>query len=220
MRYPIGFSTLGCPKWPWPKILEQAAAIGYVEPSSFEASRATWTCRSARSWRRGVWQACARISRRPISSSPISARRLACTSATRASGTSSSTKPAASSISRTTSELPTSACSRTTILTDEPHEVTLARIGDTLAELGWFAKGSGVGVLVESHGDLTDSNRPRAQSCSAASRRQAWASSGTRTTPSSRAREARPTRGRRSASGSITRTSRTRSPTARIDATC
>ena len=29
MRYPIGFSTLGCPKWPWPKVLEQAAAMGY-----------------------------------------------------------------------------------------------------------------------------------------------------------------------------------------------
>src|SRR4029079_14389639 len=42
-------------------------------------------------------------------------------------------------------------------LKDETHEGTLARIGDTLAELGWFAKGSGVGVLVESHGDITDS---------------------------------------------------------------
>ena len=42
-------------------------------------------------------------------------------------------------------------------LKDEPHDVTLARIGDTLAELGWFAKGSGVGVLVESHGDITES---------------------------------------------------------------
>src|SRR5262245_21190157 len=29
-RYPIAFSTLGCPKWPWTRVLEQAAALGYV----------------------------------------------------------------------------------------------------------------------------------------------------------------------------------------------
>jgi sugar phosphate isomerase/epimerase len=29
-RYPIGFSTLGCPKWPWARVLEQAAALGYA----------------------------------------------------------------------------------------------------------------------------------------------------------------------------------------------
>ena len=39
----------------------------------------------------------------------------------------------------------------------EPREVTIARVGGNLAELGWFARGSGVGVLVESHGEFTDS---------------------------------------------------------------
>jgi hypothetical protein len=29
-RYPIAFSTLGCPKWPWSRILEQAAGMGYA----------------------------------------------------------------------------------------------------------------------------------------------------------------------------------------------
>jgi sugar phosphate isomerase/epimerase len=42
-------------------------------------------------------------------------------------------------------------------LQDEPHPATLQRIGQTLAALGHFAQGSGVGVLMESHGDLTDS---------------------------------------------------------------
>ena len=28
--YPISFSTLGCPKWPWTRILEQAASLGYA----------------------------------------------------------------------------------------------------------------------------------------------------------------------------------------------
>ena len=39
----------------------------------------------------------------------------------------------------------------------EPREATIARVGGNLAELGWFARGSGVGVLVESHGEFTDS---------------------------------------------------------------
>ena len=39
----------------------------------------------------------------------------------------------------------------------EARDVTIARAGANLAELGWFARGSGVGVLVESHGEFTDS---------------------------------------------------------------
>ena len=29
-RLPISFSTLGCPKWPWKRVLEQASAMGYA----------------------------------------------------------------------------------------------------------------------------------------------------------------------------------------------
>ena len=29
-QYPISFSTLGCPKWPWTRILEQASSLGYA----------------------------------------------------------------------------------------------------------------------------------------------------------------------------------------------
>ena len=29
-QFPISFSTLGCPKWPWTRILEQASALGYA----------------------------------------------------------------------------------------------------------------------------------------------------------------------------------------------
>jgi sugar phosphate isomerase/epimerase len=39
----------------------------------------------------------------------------------------------------------------------EPPDATIARVGANLAELGRFARGSGVGVLVESHGEFTDS---------------------------------------------------------------
>jgi sugar phosphate isomerase/epimerase len=29
-RYPLAFSTLGCPAWPWKKVLEQADTLGYA----------------------------------------------------------------------------------------------------------------------------------------------------------------------------------------------
>jgi sugar phosphate isomerase/epimerase len=29
-RYPIAFSTLGCPAWPWKRVLEQASQLGYA----------------------------------------------------------------------------------------------------------------------------------------------------------------------------------------------
>ena len=29
-RLPISFSTLGCPKWPWKRVLEQASQMGYA----------------------------------------------------------------------------------------------------------------------------------------------------------------------------------------------
>src|SRR5436190_22221368 len=29
-RYPIAFSTLGCPAWPWKTILDQADRLGYA----------------------------------------------------------------------------------------------------------------------------------------------------------------------------------------------
>src|SRR5690349_9488746 len=29
-RLPISFSTLGCPKWPWKRVVEQASAMGFA----------------------------------------------------------------------------------------------------------------------------------------------------------------------------------------------
>jgi sugar phosphate isomerase/epimerase len=29
-RFPIAFSTLGCPKWPWKRVIEQATELGYA----------------------------------------------------------------------------------------------------------------------------------------------------------------------------------------------
>ncbi len=50
-RFPIGFSTLGCPAWTWKQILDFAQAHDYAaielrgiqKNSSCAASRKTWT---------------------------------------------------------------------------------------------------------------------------------------------------------------------------------
>ncbi len=156
MRYPIGFSTLGCPKWPWATILEQASTLGYagIELRGIEGEMD--------------------LSKRP----EFSARRLADTRKDLAAhnlvvtdlGASARLHERAPSVraqqldeARRFIDLAHNLGARyirvfpNGYFPDEPHETTLRRIGATLAELGEFARGSGVGVLMESHGDLTDS---------------------------------------------------------------
>jgi sugar phosphate isomerase/epimerase len=156
MRYPIGFSTLGCPKWPWPKVLEQAAAMGYssleirgIEGDMDLPKRPEFAARLLTDVRKDLAAkdlvitdlgASARLHERDprVREQQLDeARRFI---------------DLAHNLG-----VPWIRVFPNEYLKDEPHEVTLARIGDTLAELGWFAKGSGVGVLMESHGDITES---------------------------------------------------------------
>ena len=156
MRYPIGFSTLGCPKWPWPKVLEQAAAMGYssleirgIEGDMDLPKRPEFAARRLTDVRKD-----------------LAARDLVITdlgASARLHERDPHVREQQLDEARRFIDLahnlgvPWIRVFPNEYLKDEPHEVTLARIGDTLAELGWFAKGSGVGVLVESHGDITES---------------------------------------------------------------
>jgi sugar phosphate isomerase/epimerase len=156
MRFPIGFSTLGCPKWSWDKILEQAASLGYagielrgVEGDMDLPKRPEFSAVRIGETRRQIAEhglvvtdlgASAELHHRP---GPARERQL--------------------DDARRFIDLAHNLGSRyirvfpNGYLPDEPHQATLARIGETLASLGGFATGSGVGVLMESHGDLTDS---------------------------------------------------------------
>jgi sugar phosphate isomerase/epimerase len=156
MRYPIGFSTLGCPKWPWPKILEQAAALGYasleirgIEGDMDLPKRPEFAARRLAEVRKD-----------------LEAHELIVTdlgASARLHERESRVREEQLDEARRFIDLAHNLGARyirvfpNDYLKDEPHDVTLARIGETLAELGWFAQGSGVGVLMESHGDLTDS---------------------------------------------------------------
>ena len=155
-RYPIGFSTLGCPSWPWPKILDQAAALGYAaieirgiegemdlsKRPEFSAVRIAETRRQLADHGLIVSDlgASAHLHERP---GPAREKQL--------------------DEARRFVDLARDIGARWVrvfpngYLESEPHDATLHRIGETLAQLGWFAKGSGVGLLMESHGELTDS---------------------------------------------------------------
>ena len=156
MPHRLGFSTLGCPKWPWAKVLEQASALGYqgIELRGLEGEMD--------------------LTKRP----EFSALRLAETKRSLAdrglviTDLGSSARMHEREPSKRATQLdeaqrfidlahnlgaPWIRVFPDAYFPDEPRDHTQQRIGQTLAELGAFARGSGVGVLVESHGALTDS---------------------------------------------------------------
>ncbi len=156
MRYPIGFSTLGCPKWPWDKILEQATSLGYagielrgVEGEMDLTKRPEFAAVRVGETRKQIADrglvvtdlgASAQLHLRPgpAREQQLDEARRFIDLAHRLGA-------------RYVRVFPNG------YLPDEPHPATLQRIGQTLAALGDFCQGSGVGVLMESHGDLTDS---------------------------------------------------------------
>ena len=156
-RYPIAFSTLGCPKWPWSRILEQAAAMGYaaVELRGIEGQM-DLTKRPEFIGTR-LAQSMKDLEAVGPRRSRTSARPRACTRPSPRPARRRSTKAAASSTSRTSCTCRTSASSATRCRPGEPKASAVARVVDGLRTLGEHAKGSTVGVIIESHGDFTDS---------------------------------------------------------------
>jgi sugar phosphate isomerase/epimerase len=156
MAHRLGFSTLGCPKWPWAKVLDQASALGYqgielrglegemdlTKRPEFSALRLAETKRSLGD--RGL----------VITDLGSSARMHERERAKRAAQLDEAQRfiDLAHNLGA-----PWIRVFPDAYFPDEAHESTQQRIGQTLAELGTFARGSGVGVLMESHGALTDS---------------------------------------------------------------
>ena len=155
-RYPLSFSTLGCPKWNWRKVLDEAARLGYagIELRGLEGDmdlpkRPEFAPRQLATIRQDLRAldlvisdlgASARLherERRALEAQLDDARRFI---------------DLAHNLGA-----PWVRVFPDKFLPDEPHDVTIQRIGANLAALGEFARGSGVGVLVESHGDLTNS---------------------------------------------------------------
>ncbi len=155
-RLPIAFSTLGCPRWDWATILKRAAQYGYA---AIEL--------------RGI-QGTMDLTKRPeFSSSRLesSARELESAGLRLAGLGASARLHDAEPAVRTTQldearrfidlahrlQAPFVRVFGDRIVAGQPRQATVDRVAAGLRALGEHAKGSGVTVLLESHGDFCDS---------------------------------------------------------------
>jgi len=155
-RYRIAFSTLGCPKWPWARVLEQAAQLGYAaielrglegemdltKRPEFMGSRLSQSIKDleALDLRISDLGASARMheAEPPVRTAQLEEGKRFIDLAHRL-------------------EAPYVRVFGDKVPAGESKATTIPRIVDGLRLLGDHAKGSGVGVIIESHGDFTDS---------------------------------------------------------------
>ncbi len=155
-RYPIGFSTLGCPKWDWKTILGHAAEWGFaaVELRGLQGEMDLTKCPEFSPAR--IKASLADLAAQGLRIANLGAsanlhvpdpaeRRAQLDEAKRFIDLARQLK---------------SPCVRVfgdKWVQGEAHEVTIDRIADGLHELVAYAKGSGVTVILETHGDFPHS---------------------------------------------------------------
>jgi len=154
-RLPIGFSTLGCPAWPWRTILDVAAREGYaaIELRGLEGEMD--------------------LTKRPEFSSSLASTvadlrarnlRIACLGSSaelhhREPVERAKQLDEARRFIELASKLraPYVRVFGDKYLPDEPKTALVDRVAAALRELTGYAEGSGVTVIIESHGQVTDS---------------------------------------------------------------
>lgn len=155
-RLPISFSTLGCPKWSWSRILEQADRLGYAAIELRGIEMQMDLPRLAEFTGTRLADSVNELNARGLKISDLgaSARMHVAEPAARAKQLDEGR--------RFVDLAHQLRCPYVRVFGDEVPEgeqksVTLARVVDGLRTLGEHARGSGVGILLESHGDFTDS---------------------------------------------------------------
>jgi sugar phosphate isomerase/epimerase len=155
-RYPISFSTLGCPKWAWSRILEQAAQIGYagielrgIEGQMDLTKRPEFIGTRVAQSRKDLEALGLRIS-----DLGASARMHEAEPAVRAAQLDEGRRfiDLAHQLG-----VPYVRVFGDKVPPAEAKPAVIARVVDGLRALGEHAKSSGVAVIIESHGDFTDS---------------------------------------------------------------
>jgi sugar phosphate isomerase/epimerase len=155
-RLPISFSTLGCPKWPWTRIVEQAAAMGYsaIELRGIEGEMDL----TRRPELAGT--------RLPQSLKDLEAADLKVSdlgSSARMHESDPKIRAAQMDEGKRFVDLahqlraPYVRVFGDSLPAGQPRADVLSRVVDGLRTLGEYAKGSGVGIIIESHGDFTES---------------------------------------------------------------
>ena len=155
-RLPLGFSTLGCPDWEWQRILDFAATHGYstVELRGLQkemdlTKRAEFAPARMETTRRQLSDRGLRISCLGASANMhemVATRRAAALDEARRF----------IDLAREL-QAPYVRVFGNQFVAGVPRDDMLAHIAGGLRELGTYASGKGVTVLIESHGDFTDS---------------------------------------------------------------
>ena len=155
-RLPIGFSTLGCPKWDWKTILEQASRSGYaaielrgiqgemdlIKRPEFSGDRLNQSLKDLKALDLHIsdlGSSCRLHEFEP------SKRAVQLDEAKRFIDLAHRMKVAYVRVFGDK------------FIPEQPRAATLERVIAGLRELGEHARGSGVAVILESHGDFTDS---------------------------------------------------------------
>jgi sugar phosphate isomerase/epimerase len=160
-RAPIAFSTLGCPKWPWAKVIEQAAALGYaaIEIRGIEGEMDLTKRPELTGTRADRTLKDLAALDLTISDLGASARMHEADPKVRAAQLDEGRRfiDLAARL-----EVPYVRVFGDKVPPGEARADVIRRVVDGLRTLGEHAKGSGVSVIIESHGDFTDSPSLRA----------------------------------------------------------
>lgn len=155
-RLPIAFSTLGCPKWPWNRVLEQAAQHGYagIELRGIEGEM-DLTKRPEFSG--------TRLAQSVKDLAALDLRITDLGASSRMHEADPKVRAAQLDEGRRFIDLahglkaPYVRVFGDKLPPGEAKAATVQRVIEGLRTLGEHAKGSGVAVIIESHGDFTDS---------------------------------------------------------------
>jgi sugar phosphate isomerase/epimerase len=155
-RLPISFSTLGCPKWPWKRVLEQASQMGYaaIEVRGIEMKMDLPTLPEFSG--SGLTQSIKDLDALGLKISDLGA-------SARMHEGDPKVRQAQMDEGRRFIDLaqklktPYVRVFGDKVPPGEQKRDVMARVIDGLRTLGEHAKGSGVTVLLETHGDYTDS---------------------------------------------------------------
>jgi sugar phosphate isomerase/epimerase len=155
-RLPITFSTLGCPKWPWRRLLDEASRMGYagIELRGIQMQMDLPKLPEFTGTRIAESRKDVEALGLKISDLGASARMHESDAKVRAAQFDEGRRfvDLAHQLG-----VPYVRVFGDKVPPGEPKPTVVARIIDGLRTLGEHARGSGVSILIESHGDFTDS---------------------------------------------------------------
>ena len=155
-RLPIAFSTLGCPTWDWKQILSQASTLGYaaIELRGIQGEMDLPKCKEF---------APGQIKSSMADLTALNLRISDLGASTRLHEFEPAKREAALDEGRRFVDLahnlkvPFVRVFGDRVPAGQNRESTIERVIDGMKVLGQHARGSGVAVIIESHGDFTDS---------------------------------------------------------------